>query len=110
MIEAKHRERLVIQAATVTPVAFPDPPLLNCVGVHEPWALRSIVQLHCDDGVVGLGESYGDADFVRLLEAAAEAVVGADVFHLNAVRARIEETVGNRVRRDAHGLTGGSSS
>lgn len=101
---------LVIRGATVTPIAFPDPPLLNCVGVHEPWALRSIVQLHCDDGVVGLGESYGDADFVRLLEAAAEAIVGADVFDLNAVRARVDGTVGDRVRRDAHGLTGGSSS
>jgi glucarate dehydratase len=101
---------LVIREATVTPVAFPDPPLLNCVGVHQPWALRSIVQLHCDDGVVGLGESYGDADFVRLLEAAAQAIEGADVFDLNAVRARVERTVGDRVRRDAHGLTGDSSS
>ena len=77
------RSSLVIREATVTPIAFPDPPLLNCVGVHEPWALRSIVQLHCDDRVVGLGESYGDADFVRLLEAAAEAVVGADAFDLS---------------------------
>jgi len=104
------RSSLVIREATVTPIAFPDPPLLNCVGVHEPWALRSIVQLHCDDRVVGLGESYGDADFVRLLEAAAEAVVGADAFDLNGVRARVSRTVGNRVRRDAHGLTGDSSS
>jgi glucarate dehydratase len=100
----------VIRGATVTPVAFPDPPLLNCVGVHEPWALRSIVQLHCDGGVIGLGESYGDADFVRLLEAAADAVVGTDVFDLNAVRRRVDGTVGDRVRRDAHGLTGDSSS
>src|SRR4029077_18831703 len=101
---------LVIREATVTPVAFRDPPLLNCVGVHEPWALRSIVQLHCDDGVVGLGESYGDADCVRLLEAVAGAVVGVDVFDLNAVRARVDRAVGDRVRRDAHGLTGDSSS
>ena len=101
---------LIIREATVTPIAFPDPPLLNCVGVHEPWALRSVVQLQCDDGVVGLGESYGDGDFVRLLEAAAEAVVGADVFDLNTVRARVEKSVGDRVRRDAHGLTGDSSS
>jgi glucarate dehydratase len=103
-------ESLVIREARVTPVAFPDPPLLNCVGVHEPWALRSIVELHCDGGVVGLGESYGDADFVRLLEAAAGAIVGADAFDLNAVRARVDGTVGDRVRRDAHGLTGESSS
>jgi glucarate dehydratase len=102
--------RLVIRDATVTPVAFPDPPLLNCVGVHEPWALRSIVELRCDDGVVGLGESYGDADFVRLLDTAAAAVVGLDLFDLNAVRARVDGAVGDRVRRDSHGLTGDSSS
>jgi len=29
---------LRISAVTITPVAFADPPLLNSVGVHEPWA------------------------------------------------------------------------
>jgi glucarate dehydratase len=98
--------RLAIREAKVTPVAFPDPPLLNCVGVHEPWALRSIIELRCEDGRVGLGESYGDADFVELLEISAEALIGADAFDLNAVRALVERAVGDRVRRDAHGLTG----
>ena len=101
---------LVIREATVTPVAFRDPPLLNCVGVHQPWALRSIIELRCEVGAVGLGESYGDADFVQLLEIAAEAVVGADVFDLNAVRARVDVAIGDRVTRDAHGLIGKSSS
>ena len=44
---------------TVTPVAFPDPPLRNSWGYHEPWALRTIVQLFTDDGLVGLGEMAG---------------------------------------------------
>ncbi len=30
---------LRISAVTVTPVAFADPPLLNSVGVHEPFGL-----------------------------------------------------------------------
>ena len=46
----------------VTPVAFHDPPLLNAVGVHEPFALRSIIEVETDAGITGLGESYGDAD------------------------------------------------
>src|SRR4029077_16317615 len=83
MREGESMSALRISGVTVPPVAFPDPPLLNSVGVHEPFALRSIVQLHCDDRVVGLGESYGDGDSVRLLEAAAEAVVGADAFDLS---------------------------
>jgi len=47
--------------ATVTPIAFKDPPLLNASGIHEPYALRSIIEVESDSGLVGLGESYGDA-------------------------------------------------
>jgi L-alanine-DL-glutamate epimerase-like enolase superfamily enzyme len=47
---------LRISAVTVTPVAFADPPLLNSVGVHEPFALRAVVEVSTDDGLAGLGE------------------------------------------------------
>jgi glucarate dehydratase len=55
----------------VTPIAFRDPPLLNVAGVHEPWALRSVIEVETADGRVGLGESYGDLEF-----ALAERVTG----------------------------------
>ena len=32
-----------ITGARITPVAFVDPPLLNTVGVHQPYALRAII-------------------------------------------------------------------
>lgn len=99
-----------IRQVTVTPVAFHDPALLNAVGVHEPYALRSIIQLHCDDGVVGLGESYGDDAFLALLEAAAEAITGLDVFHLGLIEQAVSRAVGGGAFADSHGLTGGSSS
>ena len=99
-----------IRQVTVTPVAFHDPALLNAVGVHEPYALRSIIQLHCDDGVVGLGESYGDDAFLALLEAAADVVVGLDVFHLGLIEQAVRRAVGSGAFADSHGLTGGSSS
>ena len=99
-----------IRQVTVTPVAFHDPALLNAVGVHEPYALRSIIQLHCDEGVVGLGESYGDDAFLVLLEAAAGAVVGLDVFHLGLIEQAVRRAVGGGAFADSHGLTGGSSS
>ncbi|GAB3827690.1 enolase C-terminal domain-like protein [Dactylosporangium cerinum] len=75
-----------IVAAVVTPVAFPDPPLLNSAGVHEPWALRTIVELDCGDGLVGLGETFGDAPHLDQVRRAAAALVGADPFDLAAVR------------------------
>lgn len=34
-----------IKRVTVTPIAFRDPPLLNASGIHEPFALRSIIEI-----------------------------------------------------------------
>ena len=79
----------LITGARITPVAFADPPLLNTVGVHQPFALRAIIQLDTDAGLVGLGETYADTRHLARLEAAAEAIVGLDVFALNVIRATI---------------------
>ncbi len=78
-----------ITGARITPVAFVDPPLLNTVGVHQPYALRAIIQLDTDAGLVGLGETYADTRHLARLHAAAEAITGLDVFALNAIRAAI---------------------
>ena len=61
-----------ITGARITPVAFRDPPLLNTVGIHQPYALRAIVQLDTDAGLVGLGETYADSRHLTRLQAAAE--------------------------------------
>ena len=60
-----------ITGARITPVAFDDPPLLNSVGVHEPYALRAVIQLDTDAGLTGLGETYADEGHLRRLHAAA---------------------------------------
>jgi glucarate dehydratase len=83
--------RIRITGARITPVAFVDPPLLNTVGVHQPFALRAIIQLDTDAGLIGLGETYADTRHLARLEAAAEAITGLDVFALNAIRAAIAE-------------------
>ena len=44
-----------IVSIAVTPVAFADPPLLNAVGVHEPFAIRAVLEVTTEDGIVGLG-------------------------------------------------------
>jgi len=81
----------LITGARITPVAFADPPLLNTVGVHQPFALRAIIQLDTDAGLVGLGETYADTRHLARLEAAAEAIAGLDVFALNVIRATIAQ-------------------
>ncbi|MET0901579.1 MAG: glucarate dehydratase family protein [Mycobacterium sp.] len=78
-----------ITGARITPVAFVDPPLLNTVGVHQPFALRAIIQLDTDAGLTGLGETYADTRHLARLHAAADAITGLDVFALNEIRAAI---------------------
>ncbi|GAA0798406.1 glucarate dehydratase family protein [Spirilliplanes yamanashiensis] len=100
---------LGVARVTVTPIAFPDPPLLNSAGIHQPWALRAVVQVHAADGSVGLGETYGDAPHLELLGRAAAALRGLDVFDLNGLRERVAAAVGVVDAPDRHGLTGPSS-
>jgi glucarate dehydratase len=83
-----------ISRVTVTPVAFADPPLLNVVGVHQPFALRAIVQVHTDTGLVGLGETYADETHLARLGAVAAAVPGTPIWDVNALRRVVVETLG----------------
>jgi glucarate dehydratase len=75
----------------ILPVAFPDPPLRNSTGVHEPYALRTLVRLTTDDGFVGWGETYGGSAPQKRLEAVREKVLGADPFAIEALRLAIPE-------------------
>lgn len=95
-----------ITGVTITPVAFADPPLLNAVGVHQPFALRSILEVATSEGVVGLGESYGDLGHLERLRRVGGALVGVDIFNTNEVMALTASALAGAVGRDAHGLTG----
>ncbi|MFI7614102.1 glucarate dehydratase family protein [Nonomuraea terrae] len=85
---------MIIQQVHVTPVAFRDPPLLNASGVHEPWALRTIVEIVTDDGLTGLGETYGDLHHLNRVRECAKALIGLDVHALHTMYARIDAIVG----------------
>src|SRR5688572_26949178 len=80
------RSRLRIAELIVTPVACPDPPLLNHHGVHESTFLRAVVRLRTADGLEGLGEGPGGGIFVQHLRAAAKHVVGADPYQIERLR------------------------
>ena len=74
----------------VTPIAFRDPPLLNASGIHEPWALRAIVELEASDGRIGLAETYGDQTMLDALAAAEPLVPGLSPFALNDMEQRVK--------------------
>ena len=71
----------------ITPIALKDPPLLNASGVHQPFALRSIIEIDSDDGALGLGETYGDDPILRRLQAVAPHLAGTSPLDLRAVEA-----------------------
>ncbi|MFE9681915.1 glucarate dehydratase family protein [Streptomyces sp. NPDC006285] len=83
-----------IADVTVTPVAFRDPPLLNTVGVHEPYALRTIVEITTESGVTGVGETYGGTLHLERLRRAAGELTGLDVWSLNDLVARTTRALG----------------
>lgn len=83
-----------ISSVSVTPVAFHDPPLLNVVGVHQPWALRAIVEVHTTDGLLGLGETYADEAHLARLEAVAAALPGHDPYDLHGLRRLVAGVLG----------------
>ena len=47
-----------IRHIRITPIAFRDPPLLNAAGIHEPWALRSIIEIETASGLVGINDKW----------------------------------------------------
>ena len=78
-----------IVAVRVTPIAIKDPALLNAAGVHEPFGLRSIIEVVGANGEVGLGETYGDAPVLDLLTRSQDSLIGLSAFDLNGLWARI---------------------
>lgn len=95
-----------IQEVNITPVAFSDLPLLNTVGVHEPFALRSVIEIVTDSGVHGLGESYGDLPHLQRLEKAAALLVGLDVFDLHGMGRRVHDALRSDTSKGGHGMGG----
>lgn len=83
------RPSIRIAHVRVTPIACRDPPLLNASGIHEPYALRSIIEVESASGIVGLGESYGDAATLSVLTHVAQNLPGLDAYDLNGLRLRI---------------------
>lgn len=103
---AQHLGQVRITGVTITPVAFKDPPLLNTVGVHEPFALRAIIEVLTDSGVSGFGETYGDAGHLARLQLAAASLAGVDVFNINTLRGRIAQALRADTIEGGHGMSG----
>lgn len=96
----------IIKEIVITPVAFHDMPLLNSVGVHEPFALRSIIEVVTSTQIYGLGESYGDSAHLSRLQKAADKLKGLSVYDTNAIYKCCVESLAADVTSGGDGMAG----
>ena len=48
-----------IKDLSIHSIAIADPPLRSSYGLHAPYALRTIIELESEDGIIGINETYG---------------------------------------------------
>ena len=75
--------------------------------MHEPFAIRSIIEVETSDGIVGLGESYGDLGHLERLRIVGEALRGVErLCHQPDAGRQPRTRLSGSVGADRHGLTG----
>lgn len=80
-------EEIRIAEMRITPVAIADPPIRSSYGLHQPYALRTIVEFISTDGVVGISETYGGEEPIRALEEIRGQIIGSSPFRLTGMLA-----------------------
>ncbi len=63
-------------------IAIADPPLRSSYGLHQPYALRNVLELKSEDGITGIAETYGGEKPKADLLAMKDKVIGADAYRL----------------------------
>lgn len=69
-----------IVEARIHKIALADPPLRSSYGLHQPYALRTILELESEDGIVGIAETYGGEAPAAALDALRPRLLGTDAF------------------------------
>ena len=80
-------------------IAIADPPIRSSYGLHAPYALRNVLELISDDGVVGITETYGGEAPARALEELRGQIVGADPWRLTGFLLPMVEGEGSDLER-----------
>jgi len=66
-------------------IAIADPPLRSSYGLHMPYALRTIIELESEDGIVGINETYGGETPAAALRTVRNQLIGADAFRITGL-------------------------
>ena len=93
---------MIIKEFKVHQIAIADPPLRSSYGLHAPYALRTILELKSDDGIIGITETYGGEAPARALEQLRSQIVGANPYRLTGF---LSPMVGGKGGGDARSQT-----
>ena len=74
-----------IKDLRVHSIAIADPPLRSSYGLHAPYALRTIIELESEDGIIGVNESYGGEVPAQALRDIREKVIGVSAYRLTGL-------------------------
>lgn len=78
-------------------IAIADPPLRSSYGLHQPYALRTILELVADDGQVGLAETLGGDAIAKAFALLKPRIAGQDPFRLAGLLIDlVEDRAGDR--------------
>lgn len=66
-------------------IAIADPPLRSSYGLHAPYALRTILELESEDGVVGISETHGGDAIAKAFKHLRSRIVGTDAYRLSGL-------------------------
>jgi len=73
---------MIIKELQIHQIAIADPPLRSSYGLHAPYALRTIIEIKSEDGIIGLSETYGGDAPAAALEQLRPQIIGADPYRL----------------------------
>ncbi|MCP4263877.1 MAG: glucarate dehydratase [Planctomycetes bacterium] len=90
-------------------IAIADPPLRSSYGLHAPYALRTILEIESEDGIIGITETYGGEVPARTLEAIREKVIGQNPYRLTGLLSSMVEGEGSGIDRSQTYLVPGEN-
>jgi glucarate dehydratase len=91
-------------------IAIADPPLRSSYGLHAPYALRTIIELESEDGIIGINETYGGESPAAALRAIRNKIIGADAFRITGtINPAMDKFRGNGLDRSQTFLVPGEN-
>ena len=96
-----------IKELRVHSIAIADPPLRSSYGLHQPYALRNVVEIQSEDGIIGISETYGGDKPAKALETIRDKVIGACPYRLTGDLAfMVEGGASGMERSQTHNVPG----